>query len=67
MASPRRVTWYSGLGDKPPKERVDFGPTKPYTGGCVAVPEYTMELIMQRVQTDCVVVIDTLDNLHGEL
>ena len=44
-----------------------FGPTKPYTGGCVAVPEYTMELIMQRVQTDCVVVIDTLDNLHGEL
>lgn len=44
-----------------------FGPTKPYTGGCVSVPEYTMELIMQRVQADCVVVIDTLENMHGEL
>ena len=42
-----------------------FGPEKPYTGGCVAVPENIMNLIMQRVQPDCVVVIDTMDELTG--
>ena len=42
-----------------------LGPTKPYTGGCVAVPEYIMKLVMQRVKPDCTVVIDTLDNLGG--
>ena len=42
-----------------------FGPLKPWTGGCVAVPENIMKIIMQRVQPDCVVVIDTLDNLGG--
>ena len=42
-----------------------FGPQKPWTGGCVAVPENIMKMIMQRVQEDCVVVIDTLDNLGG--
>ena len=41
-----------------------FGPVKPYTGGCVAVPEYIMVQIMQRVDPDCVVVIDTVDNLN---
>ena len=40
-----------------------FGPEKPYTGGCVAVPENIMKLIMQRVHPDCVVVIDTMDAL----
>ena len=44
-----------------------FGPTKPRTGGCVAVPEYTMVQVLQRVQLDCVVVIDTLENMNGEL
>ena len=44
-----------------------FGPTKPYTGGCVAVPEYTMVQVLQRVKSDCVVVIDTLENMHGKL
>ena len=44
-----------------------LGPTKPYTGGCVAVPEYMMTLIMQRVKPDCVVVIDTLDAMGGTL
>ena len=44
-----------------------LGPTKPYTGGCVAVPEYTMQAVLKRVQKDCVVVIDTLENMHGEL
>ena len=42
-----------------------LGPLKPYTGGCVAVPEYLMKQIMQKVTEDCVVVIDTFDNLGG--
>ena len=44
-----------------------FGLKKPWTGGCVAVPEYIMKLIMQNVREDCVVVIDTLENLGGSL
>ncbi len=42
-----------------------FGPLKPYTGGCVALPENIMKLVMQNVRPDCVVVIDTLENLGG--
>ena len=42
-----------------------FGPLKPYTGGCVALPENLMKLVMQTVREDCVVVIDTLENLGG--
>ena len=34
-----------------------------YTAGCVAVPKDTMKKIMQRVDPDCVVVIDTKANL----
>ena len=44
-----------------------FGPAKPWTGGCVAVPENIMKMIMQAVEEDCVVVIDTLENLGGTL
>lgn len=44
-----------------------FGPTKPWTGGCVAIPENKMKLVMQNVREDCVVVIDTLENLGGTL
>lgn len=44
-----------------------FGPLKPWTGGCVALPENIMKIVMQRVQPDCVVVIDTLENLGGSL
>ncbi len=44
-----------------------FGPTKPYTGGCVALPEYMMKMVMTNVNPDCVVVIDTLENMGGEL
>ncbi|MBR5383031.1 MAG: hypothetical protein IK133_04345 [Clostridia bacterium] len=44
-----------------------FGQYKPWTGGCVAVPENIMKLIMQNVHEDCVVVIDTLENLGGSL
>ncbi len=43
-----------------------IGTQKPFTGGCVAVPEYIMKTIMQKVKSDCVVVIDTFDNLHCE-
>ena len=42
-----------------------FGPAKPYTGGCVAIPENIMEQVMQNVTEDCVVVIDTFENLNG--
>ena len=42
-----------------------FGPLKPYTGGCVALPENLMKMVMQTVREDCVVVIDTLENLGG--
>ena len=44
-----------------------FGPVKPYTGGCVAMPENLMKQVMQSVHADCVVVIDTLENLGGSL
>lgn len=44
-----------------------LGPVKPYTGGCVALPENIMKMVMQRVHEDCVVVIDTLDNMGGSL
>lgn len=40
-----------------------FGLTCPYTGGCVSVPEYTMIQVLQRVKPDCVVIIDTEENL----
>ena len=42
-----------------------LGPVKPYTGGCVAIPENIMKLVMQNVREDCVVVIDTLENMGG--
>lgn len=42
-----------------------FGPAKPYTGGCVAIPENIMKLVMQNVVEDCVVVIDTFENMGG--
>ena len=40
-----------------------FGPNRPYTGGCVAIPEDKMRVVMQAVRPDCVVVIDSLKNL----
>ena len=41
-----------------------FGPFKPYTGGCVAIPENIMKMVMQRVDPDCVVVIDIQEKLE---
>ncbi len=43
-----------------------IGPIKPYTGGCVAMPENIMKIVMKKVKPECVVVIDTLENLSPE-
>ena len=42
-----------------------FGPIKPWTGGCVAIPTDKMKFVMQNVTADCVLVIDSLKNLGG--
>ena len=42
-----------------------LGDRKPYTGGCVAIPMEQMYFVMRHVSPDCVVVIDTLENLGG--
>jgi len=43
-----------------------FGPEKPYSGGCVAIPLANMRFVMQNVRPDCVVVIDSLKKLSPE-
>ena len=43
-----------------------MGAFKPYTGGCVAIPHEQMLRVMQQVDPDCVVVIDSLKNLSPE-
>ncbi len=43
-----------------------FGDRKPRTGGCVAIPEEQMYFVMQHVDPDCVVVIDSMENLGAE-
>ncbi|MBQ6235189.1 MAG: L,D-transpeptidase family protein [Clostridia bacterium] len=40
-----------------------FGPVKPYTGGCVAIPEDYMRYVLQRVDENTVVVINTYEAL----
>ena len=44
-----------------------LGPQKPYTGGCVAIPENIMKQVMQHVNPDCVVVIDLLENICPDI
>lgn len=43
-----------------------LGPNKPYTGGCVAIPKDLMITVMKTVRPDCVVVIDSLENISPE-
>ena len=43
-----------------------LGPNKPYTGGCVAIPEAQLVKVLQKVAPDCVVVIDSLQTLSPE-
>ena len=42
-----------------------FGSEKPFTGGCVAIPVDKMITVLQNVEPDCVLVIDSLENLGG--
>ncbi len=44
-----------------------LGPQKPYTGGCVAIPQDKIITAMQNVDKDCVVVIDSLKKISPEL
>ena len=43
-----------------------LGAFKPYTGGCIAIPQDQMLTVMQNVREDCVVVIDSLRELSPE-
>ncbi len=43
-----------------------IGRVKPFTGGCVAIPEDCMKEVMQNVKPDCVVVIDSLKTLSPQ-
>ncbi len=40
-----------------------YGPAKPFTGGCVAIPEDCMKFVMQRVDEETAVVINTYEVL----
>ena len=42
-----------------------LAPAKPFTGGCVSVPEDHMRYVMQHVNENTVVVIDTYEALSG--
>ena len=44
-----------------------FRVNRPYTGGCVAVPEDIMRFIMQHVKPGCRIAIDSLENFGGDL
>ena len=44
-----------------------FRVNRPYTGGCVAVPEDIMCFIMQNVQPGCKITVDSLQNMGGDL
>ena len=44
-----------------------MGPVKPYTGGCVAIPQDRMLTVMQNVKENCVVVMEPMDTLIPEL
>ena len=44
-----------------------FGDRKPYTGGCVSVPENIMKIIMQNVRPGCKITIDTIKNFNANI
>ncbi len=43
-----------------------LGNRKPRTGGCVAIPMDQMYFVMQNVDPDCVVVINSLESMGGD-
>ena len=42
-----------------------LAPAKPFTGGCISIPESQMRYVMRHVSEYTAVVIDTYDNLSG--
>lgn len=44
-----------------------MAPMKPYTGGCVAIPQDKMRFVLQTVRPECVVLIDSLKNIAPSL
>ena len=44
-----------------------FRVNRPYTGGCVAVPEDIMRFLMQHVKPGCRIAIDSLESFGGDL
>ena len=42
-----------------------LAPAKPFTGGCVSIPEDHMKYVMQHVDENTVIVIDTFEKLSG--
>lgn len=44
-----------------------FDETKPYTIGSVAIPEDKMLVVMKNVEANCLVIIDSIENLGGAL
>ena len=42
-----------------------FGPARPFTGGCVSIPEEQMVFVMRHIDPNTVVVIDTYEALSG--
>ncbi len=44
-----------------------LGPNKPWTGGCIAIPEPKMLFVLHNVQPDCIVVINSLKKLGGTI
>ena len=44
-----------------------FGINKTYTGGGIAIPVENMKFVIQNVTPDCVLVIDSLKNLGGNI
>ena len=43
-----------------------LGDRKPRTGGCVAIPEEQMYFVMQHVDPECAVIIDSMENFGAE-
>ncbi|MBR2214884.1 MAG: hypothetical protein IJ849_03880 [Selenomonadaceae bacterium] len=41
-------------------------PNRPFTGGCVAIPEDKMAFVLRRVDSDCLIVIDSLKELTSQ-
>ena len=44
-----------------------FRVNRPYTGGCVAIPEDIMKFVMQHIGPGCKIALDTLENFGGDL